>query len=176
MCIRDSYQGMLAHMLANENFIDTAVKRESVVSIAKALGYTPRSYLGASATVTITVTPPASFTDTNLTLSRNTAFTSTINGSSYKFYHLEDVTTAAQVVDGVTKFIFSDLIIKEGARIANQFVVTAASPQGPYVIPNESVDVSTIRARVQTSLSDTSLTTWSKVSTLLDVKNDSRVF
>ena len=170
------YQGMLAHMLANENFIDTAVKRESVVSIAKALGYTPRSYLGASATVTITVTPPASFTDTNLTLSRNTAFTSTINGSSYKFYPLEDVTTAAQVVDGVTKFIFSDLIIKEGARIANQFVVTAASPQGPYVIPNESVDVSTIRARVQTSLSDTSLTTWSKVSTLLDVKNDSRVY
>ncbi len=41
------YNGMLAHMLANENFIDTAVKRESVVSIAKALGYTPRSRRGA---------------------------------------------------------------------------------------------------------------------------------
>ena len=76
------YQGMLAHMLANENFIDTAVKRESVVSIAKALGYTPRSYLGASATVTITVTPPSSFTGTNLTLSRNAIFTSAVNGLS----------------------------------------------------------------------------------------------
>ena len=37
------YNGILAHMLANENFIDSAIKRESVVSIAKALGYTPRS-------------------------------------------------------------------------------------------------------------------------------------
>ena len=58
------YNGMLAHMLANENFIDTAIKRESVVSIAKALGYTPRSYLGSTATLTVTVTPPTSFTGT----------------------------------------------------------------------------------------------------------------
>ena len=46
------YNGMIGHMLANENFIDTAIKRESVVSIAKGLGYTPRSYLGSTATVT----------------------------------------------------------------------------------------------------------------------------
>ena len=102
------YNGMLAHLLANENFIDTAVKRESVVSIAKALGYTPRSYLGASATVTVTVQPPSSFTATNLTLPRDTIFTSSINGSSYKFQPEEDVTVSAQVIDGVTKFVFTD--------------------------------------------------------------------
>ena len=170
------YQGMLAHMLANENFIDTAVKRESVVSIAKALGYTPRSYLGASATVTITVTPPSSFTGTNLTLSRNAIFTSAVNGSTYKFYPLEDVTTSAIIDGGVKKFVFTDLILKEGLRTANSFTVQAANPQGPYIIPNESIDATTIRARVQTSLSDTSLTTWNKSTTLLDVKNDSRVY
>ena len=82
------YNGMLAHMVSNENFIDTAVKRESVVSIAKALGYTPRSYLGATATVTATVTPPTSFTDTTLELSRDTAFTSAIGGVTYNFYTL----------------------------------------------------------------------------------------
>ena len=170
------YNGMLAHMVSNENFIDTAVKRESVVSIAKALGYTPRSYLGATATVTVTVTPPTSFTSTTLELSRNTTFTSSINGASYNFYPLESITASAQVIDGVTKFIFTDLLLKEGTRTSNQFTVEAANPQGPYIIPNESIDASTIRARVQTSLADTSLTTWNKHTTLLDVKNDSRAY
>jgi hypothetical protein len=170
------YNGMLAHMISNENFIDTAVKRESVVSIAKALGYTPRSYLGASATVTITVTPPTSFTDTTLELTRDTAFTSANGGGSYQFYPLESVTASAQVIDGVTVFVFSNLILKEGVRTSNQFTVETANPQGPYIIPNKSVDASTIRARVQTSLGDTSLTTWNKSTTILDVKKDSRVF
>lgn len=170
------YNGMLAHMVSNENFIDTAVKRESVVSIAKALGYTPRSYLGASATVTVTVTPPTSFTDTTLELTRDKAFTSANGGSTYNFYPLESVTTSAEVVNGVTVFIFKDLILKEGIRTSNSFTVAAANPQGPYIIPNENVDASTIRARVQTSLGDTSLTTWNKSTTILDVKKDSRVF
>ena len=170
------YNGMLAHMLANENFIDTAIKRESVVSIAKALGYTPRSYLGSTATVTVTVTPPTSFTGTTLELSRNTTFTSSINGASYNFYPLESITASAQVIDGVTKFVFTDLLLKEGTRTSNQFTVEAANPQGPYIVPNENIDASTIRARVQTSLADTSLTTWNKHTTLLDVKNDSRAY
>ena len=140
----------------------TANNPDDAVSIAKALGYTPRSYLGASATVTITVTPPTSFTGTNLTLSRNAVFTSAVNGSTYKFYPLEDVTTSAIVDGGVKKFVFTDLVLKEGLRTANQFTVQAANPQGPYIIPNESIDATTIRARVQTSLSDTSLTTWNK--------------
>jgi len=170
------YNGMLAHMLANENFIDTAVKRESVVSIAKALGYTPRSFLGASATVDLVVTPPSSFNDTTIILSRNTIFTSSINGSTYNFYPLEDVTASAQVNGGVTQFVFNGLVIREGTRTSNQFTVATASPQGPYIIPNENCDASTIRVRVQESLADTSLTTWNKVTTLLDVKNDSRVY
>ena len=74
---------MIGHMLANENFIDTAIKRESVVSIAKGLGYTPRSHLGSTATVTITVTPPASFVSTTLVLSRGTALTSTKENKTF---------------------------------------------------------------------------------------------
>lgn len=170
------YNGMLAHMLANENFIDTAIKRESVVSIAKALGYTPRSFLGASATVDVTVTPPASFTDTNISLSRDALFTSAINGSTFNFYPLEEKTTAAVVNGGVKQFVFTGLTIKEGTRTANQFTVQAANPSGPYIIPNETCDVSTIRVRVQASLSDTALTTWNKADTLLDHKSDSRVY
>ena len=170
------YNGMLAHMLANENFIDTAIKRESVVSIAKSIGYTPRSNLGASATVDITVTPPSSFTSTTLSLSRNIVLSSTKDGSTYSFYPINDSVTSAQVIDGVTKFIFKDVIVKEGRRVTNAFTIAAGNTDGPYIIPNASVDTTTIRAQVQTSLSDLSVTTWPVSTTMLDIKADTKTF
>ena len=170
------YNGMLAHMLANENFIDTAIKRESVVSIAKALGYTPRSYLSSEAKITLTVTSDPAFVGTNLTLDRDVSFTTQMDGASYTFFPQEDVTVAAEIIDGVKKFVFTDLKIKEGSRVVNRFTVSQGKSQGPYVIPNENADVSTLRVRIQDSLSDISITTWNKVDTMLDVKGDSRVY
>ena len=170
------YNGMLAHMLANENFIDTAIKRESVVSIAKALGYTPRSYLSSEAKITLTVTSDPAFVGTNLTLDRDVSFTTQMDGASYTFFPQEDVTVAAEIIDGVKKFVFTDLKIKEGSRVVNRFTVSQGKPQGPYVIPNENADVSTLRVRIQESLSDITITTWNKVDTMLDVKGDSRVY
>jgi len=170
------YNGMLAHMLANENFIDTAIKRESVVSIAKSIGYTPRSNLGSSATLDITVTPPSTFTNTTLSLSRNIVLSSTKDGSTYSFYPLNDSVTSAQVIDGVTKFVFKDVIVKEGRRVTNAFTIAAANTDGPYIIPNASVDTTTIRAQVQTSLSDLSVTTWPVSTTMLDIKADTKTF
>ena len=95
------YNGMLAHMLANENFIDTAVKRESVVSIAKALGYTPRSRRGAISKINLSITPPASYTSTTLQVDRNKTFSTTIEGTGYTFYPTESTTVNATTAGGV---------------------------------------------------------------------------
>jgi len=94
------YNGMLAHMLANENFIDTAVKRESVVSIAKALGYAPRSRRGAIAKINLSITPPDTYTSTTLEISRDKPFTTNVNGSSYTFYPSESTTVNATTAGG----------------------------------------------------------------------------
>jgi len=94
------YNGMLAHMLANENFIDTAIKRESVVSIAKALGYTPRSRRGAVAKVNLTVVPPTSYTSTTLQIDRDVPFSTTVDGATYKFYPLDTTTVNATTAGG----------------------------------------------------------------------------
>ena len=176
MAYNTHYNGMLAHMLANENFIDTAIKRESVVSIAKALGYTPRSYRGAAANVSLTITPPLSFNKTTLSLSRNTVFTSSLNGVTYSFYPIEDVTASAEVNDGATQFVFSNITIKEGLRVSNAYSVNPGNTDGPFVIPNNRVDATTIRAQVQTSLQDLSVQTWNKSDTILDIKKDTRCY
>tara|TARA_Y100000361_G_scaffold37487_1_gene32104 strand:- start:14519 stop:16720 length:2202 start_codon:yes stop_codon:yes gene_type:complete len=94
------YNGMLAHMLANENFIDTAIKRESVVSIAKALGYTPQSRTGAVAKVNISIEPDSSYTSTTLEINRNQELTSTLDGTTYKFYPKETTVVSATTAGG----------------------------------------------------------------------------
>ena len=95
------YNGMLAHMLANENFIDTAVKRESVVSIAKALGYVPRSRRGAISKVNLSIEPPDSFTNTTLEISRSKPFSTTVEGNTYTFYPTQSTTVNATTAGGV---------------------------------------------------------------------------
>src|SRR5210317_77343 len=80
------YNAMLAHLVANESFLDTAIKRSSVVSLAKALGYTPRSARGATATINYNVIPPDSDNRTTLDLPRDTPFTSNVGGTNYVFY------------------------------------------------------------------------------------------
>ena len=94
------YNGMLAHMLANENFIDTAIKRESVVSIAKSLGYTPRSRRGAVAKVNLTVVPPTSYTSTTLQIDRDVPFSTTVDGANFKFYPVDTTTVNATTAGG----------------------------------------------------------------------------
>jgi hypothetical protein len=95
------YNGILAHMLANENFIDTAVKRESVVSIAKTLGYTPRSRRGAISKLNLSIEPPESFTNTTLEISRDTPFSTTVEGTAYTFYPTQTTTVNATTAGGV---------------------------------------------------------------------------
>ena len=166
------YNGVIAHMLANESFLDSAIKRESVASLAKAIGYTPRSRRSSTAKLNVVITPPDSYTSTTLTLSRNTIFTSIVDGVSYTFYPAEDVVATKSG----TTFTFNDLEVKEGVRVSSQFAVVAGNEQGPYVIPNTNIDTTSLRVRVQTSLSDLTLTSYNVSSTILDVKTDSKIF
>jgi hypothetical protein len=88
------YSAMLAHMQANESFLDTAIKRSSVTSIAKALGYTPRSSRSSTASVKFTIIPDPSYQNSTLTLSRDATFTASVDNVTYSFYPSETVTAS----------------------------------------------------------------------------------
>jgi hypothetical protein len=61
------YNAYYLNMVGNEMFLDSAILRDSVVSQAKALNYTPKSVIAPSANVTITV---SGVTTPQLTLPR----------------------------------------------------------------------------------------------------------
>jgi len=170
------YNAVLAHMLANESFLDSAVKRSSVVSIAKSLGYTPTSKRASRAEVVLIVFPDPTFENTVLTLTRNTQFTSTIDGVTYSFYPQTDKTTILQNFGQGDAFYFSGIEIKEGFRVNNNFSVDANTVSGPFIIPNQGVDTTTLRVRVQNSGTDFAVKSFQYKDKFADVKATDRAW
>jgi len=174
------YNSVLAHLVGNEAFIDTATKRASVVSIAKGLGYTPRSVRGSTATINFRVVPPVSNSNSTLTLSRDTAFTSVINSTSYLFYPRNSVTVnkETRTIGGVaiSGFFFDNVQITEGTRISNSFVVTSNTLSGPFTIPNNNIDTSSMRVRVRESQSDLTISTYLQYTNLTDVGTTTKAY
>lgn len=165
------YNAYLANMVANEMFLDSAVKRESAVSIAKHLGYIPLSYRSAKATVSFTVLAPTGNPST-LTLPKYSPFTATINSTQYTFVNLDTVTI--KPVNG--NYTFQDVTIVEGEPLTYSFRVDVSGPSEKYTIPNKNVDTSTIRVVVQNSYSDPTITSYELSESLAGISATSKVF
>lgn len=165
------YNAYLASMVINDMFLDSAVKRSSAVSIAKHLGYTPISSVGARATLSFSVTGLAG-TPNFLTLDRFTPFTSYINDTTLTFVNLEAKTI--QPVNG--NYTFNDIEIVEGAPLSYVYSVDAPGPLEKYVIPNDNIDTTTIQVIVQNSVTDTTQTVYTLAEDTLDLDGTSTVF
>ena len=166
------YNATLAHLLANEMFIDSAVKRSSVVSISKSLGYNPRSIRSARIEATITITPPTSYTSNTATLSKNLAFKGTgQDGITYTFYPEDDV--IAIKADGTFTFVTT---LIEGVRTNNVFTVTADTQSGPFELLNSNVDTSTITCKVQTSATELDVQTFVQDQNIVSLTKTTRAF
>lgn len=166
------YNAVLANMQANEMFIDTAIKRSSVVSLAKMLGYTPKSTTSSKAYVNVTVTKNVTVGST-LTIDSDNEFTATINGVTYTFTVNE---TKTVTVNGSNQFVFNNLELIEGTLLSNEFTITADTVSGPLIIPVENIDTETITVVVQNSIGDVTTNAYTKASSVTDITATSKVF
>jgi hypothetical protein len=118
------YQAFYANMVANESFIDSAVKRQSVVSIAKHLGYTPRSYRAATAKVDIVWSRPstafrASVARGEAFILRGDTFVASGGGSVFTFLPLQNYKVLAEGNNCVVR----NIEIKEGRLQTFTYIV-----------------------------------------------------
>jgi hypothetical protein len=160
------YNAYMANMLANEMFLDSAVKRESAASIAKHIQYTPRSTIGASAKVNVTfASQPGN--PSSMTMDRYSPFTTTINGVSYTFVNTEPL--SAQRTDG--QYYFGEIDIKEGIAVTNVYTVVDPGPMEKYALLNDKADITTLRVFVQKSSTDSTTTTYERAIDLSGIVN-----
>ena len=163
------YNAIYVNMVGNEMFLDSAQVRNNVVARAKMLGYTPTSARGSSATLNLTVTPSTNLT--SVTVASNTLFTSTIDGIQYKF-----TTRQPYVLLQSTGYTSNTISIKEGEPITQRFTVNTNNDGQRFVLGNPNIDTTTIKIRIQTSSSNTSLRTFTEASNLVDVSANSNVY
>ena len=164
------YNAYYLNMVANEMFLDTAQQRDSVVSRAKELGYTPVSSIGATAEIEITFSGiPSGFAQ--VIIPKNSKFTSTVDDVTYTF-----VTTKAEKVDADSNGAFKkNIIIKEGEPLSHSWTASASNPVR-YIIPNAGVDTSSITVSVQESSSDDTVTEFKLASNISQVYSTSAIY
>lgn len=169
------YMGYYLNTAANEMFIDTAQLRNSVVSHAKLIGYTPRTRTGATAVVNVRVTPSqAEDANTNiLTLDKYSRFLGTdINGINYNF--LTTTANSTAKVDG--SFFFGNVSIKQGEVVTRQYLMDPYNTKRRFSLPTANVDIDTISVVVQESTSNTDMTTYTLVDDITTIDGNSPVF
>lgn len=163
------YNAYYLNMVANEMFLDTAQQRDSVVSIAKSLGYTPTSAIGASATVSLAFSGVAN-TVGQFTVAKNSTFSAVVDDVTYTF-----VTPQAYTVTRSNGSYTAQVAIKEGTPLTHRFVVTADDTQR-FVIPNLNVDTSSIVVKIQNSASDSTTAEWNRATNIAQVYSTSTVY
>ena len=166
------YTAFNANMTVNEMFIDSANLRDNVVSLAKQLGYRPKSRTSPKAYVNLAVTYSLPTTDTSLTLKAGTGFVSSFDNTLYQYAVTRDV--LGQVVNGVVNF--DGLELREGAMLTNTYTFNSALTSQRFILDNAGIDTSTIQVRVYPSTTSTLFEEYTLSENILEAKPSSTIF
>jgi hypothetical protein len=160
-----------ANMVANEVFIDSATLRENVVSLARNIGYTPRSRKSSRATVSFFVDLTGETNVSTLTLKKGViaSTTRTFGNQSFVFSILEDITKP--VFNNIATF--NDIEIYEGSLVTSKFIYNSNNPNQKFILPNSGIDTSLLSVEVT---SNDIKTKYYLHNNIFDVNGDSRVF
>ena len=162
-----------ANLVVNESFLDGATVRENVVSLARNIGYIPRSKTAAVADVTFTV--PTSTSGAFISLEAGLVCIGAADNTTYRFSVPENI--SATVENGVAQFGTADKPIKmyQGSFLTRQFVVNTAQDQR-FILDNPNIDTTTVRVYVK-GINDTGLgREYHVVDNILNINKTSEIF
>ena len=138
-----------SNLVVNESFLDSATLRENVVSLARNIGYVPRSKSAARASISFNVT--ANSTSSSITLQPGLVCVGRSNDSDVVFSVSESIVATTTVNSGIATASFgsatSPIEVLEGTFLTSQFIVDGSLEQR-FVLDNANIDSSSIVAYV----------------------------
>ena len=168
-----------SNMTVNESFLDSATLRENVVSLARNIGYVPKSRTAAQATVSFDITTSGN-TPTH-TLQAGLVCVGSYNDTSFVFSIPESITTTTtQATDPNGNIIsstgsFNNIVVYQGTYLTKTYTVNGSLDQR-FLIENSFVDTSTIKVYVK-GTADTGLgKEYSKVDNILNITDISETY
>jgi hypothetical protein len=157
-----------SNMVVNESFLDSATVRENVVSLARNIGYVPRSRTAAKAQVSFNI--PTTATPT-LTLQAGLVCIGSVDNTSYTFSIPDNI--SSNVVSGFA--YFDKIDIYQGTFLTKQFTVDGSLDQR-FILNNSFIDTSTISVYVK-GIDDSGLgVEYYSVDNILNVDSSSRIY
>ena len=156
------------NMAVNEVFLDSATLRENVVSLARNIGYVPKSKRAAQSKISFTVDMSATDARTVKLLSGQVALGAVSNGN-YIFAIPDDVIVPVNR-DGIAPF--EELTIYEGIYLTSTFIVDTSQPNQRFILPNVNIDTTTIRVTVTDAVDEI----YTAFTNVLNVDKTSRIF
>ena len=160
-----------SNMIANESFLDSATLRENVVSLARNIGYVPRSRRSARSTISFTV---SGLPNTYRVVTLKAGLVCIGNGTetNLKFSIPEDITVP--VVANVATF--SNITIYEGSFSNQTWTVDTSQPENTYILDNPFVDTSTLRIKVLDTEGSSTVRYFNLIDNIINVKSDSNTY
>jgi hypothetical protein len=173
------FTGLNANFALNESFINTAQLRSSVTALAEGLGYVPRSYVSPEAALNLSISITAAPRPSSIILPRNTQFTTSVDETSYTF-QTREAFTANDNGSGVYQFLNSTggtgIPVFEGTEKTKTFFVGDTTDTQIYVIPDVTIDTTTIRVRVFPTASSTTFDTYTDIKKAIKIENESTYY
>ena len=167
-----------SNMVVNESFLDSATVRENVVSLARNVGYVPRSRTSAQATISFDVT--TSGNTPSHTLQAGLVCVGTEKDTSFVFSIPESITsTTTQALDGNGNILsstssFENIVVYQGTYLTKTFKVDGSLDQR-FILENSFIDTSTIVVKVKGPTDDTARE-YRKVDNILNITSTSETY
>ena len=163
------YNALYTNLAVNEAFLDSASKRNSVVSKAKELGYVPTSYRAATTQLNVLFSFLSSFNDSYIELPKFTRFYSKGDNVVYNFY-----TTQSYIAYRNNKtYSFKNIEVKQGTPLQYRYVVANVTL---YTITNKNVDITTLKVTVQDNLSSSTYEIFKSSNSILELDANHLVY
>ena len=161
-----------SNMIVNESFLDSATLRENVVSLARNIGYVPRSRTAAKAQISFTVERPSGDVSSQVTLQRGLVCTGTLSNSSYMFSIPEDITKTFNT-SGIASF--DNIDVYEGTFLTKQFVYNGSLDQ-KFILNNPFIDTSTLKVYIKAENDSGLGIEYSAVDNIINVTSISQIY
>ena len=163
-----------ANMVSNEVFIDSATLRENVVSLARNIGYLPRSKKASRVKInffadisSVSPTPPTVVLKKGAVVGTSKQF----NGQSFVFGITED--KSVSVVDGIASF--DEVEVYEGQVIEQSFEYSTRNPFNKFILSNAGIDLDTLKVSVKPSPNSSVSLNYTRQDDLFDPDSGSTI-
>lgn len=157
------------NMAVNESFLDSATLRDNVVSLARNIGYIPRSKRASRAKISFSVDTEGFFDVKSVTLKSGLVCLGAVQGGNYIFSIPEDVTVP---VDSFGIANFQEISIYEGTYLTKTFSVDESIPNQRYILPNPNIDTTTIRVIVSDLINEE----YMQYTNVFNIDSNSKIF